>query len=378
MRSGTFSPILPLTSIRFFLAIQVVLLHSVFWMHRAHASTWLGRFSMTGYTAVGFFFVLSGYILSYVYLDSGRPFNRRAFWTSRFARAYPLLLLALLLDAPNYFLRKISLIGVNAAFVKTIGVFLSECALMQFMGHRFRNIALPSWSLSSEAFFYLMFPFVASRIWGKKGINALGLFSVFWGCSLLAPLVVVASDPTELVTPGLTEVGSILGVIPIFRIFEFLAGICLYSLQKTLVERLTPVQLNRLAFIFLVAACALYGASVDFATHIPYVVMNNGLLLPVWGLLLLGLTNVHGWLAELLSHRHLVLLGESSYSIYLLHWPLWSYFSRLRVIDTWPVWCIYLGVLVVVSMVSFFCFERPFRRKILAVASVPSQVAVKQ
>src|ERR1700733_8171507 len=219
MRSGVSSPMLPLTSVRFFLAIQVVLLHSVVLMHRAHLSTWLGRFSMTGYTAVGFFFVLSGYILSYVYLGTERPFNRRAFWISRFARAYPLLVVSLLLDAPNYFLRRVSLIGVKAAFLKTLGAFLSGCALWQFMGHRFRNILLPSWSLSAEAFFYLVFPFVTFWVWRRKGVKALVLFAFFGGCSLLAPLLVIVSYPTELATPGLTELGETIGMVPVFRVF---------------------------------------------------------------------------------------------------------------------------------------------------------------
>ena len=378
MRLGVSSPILPLTSVRFFLAMQVVLLHSVVWMHRAHSSTWLGRFSMTGYTAVGFFFILSGYILSYVYLDTERPFNRRAFWTSRFARAYPLLFVSLLLDAPNYFLRRVSLIGIKAAFLKTLGAFLSECALLQFMGHRFRNMVLPSWSLSVEAFFYLMFPFVAFWVWRRKGVKALALFVFFWGCSLLTPLLVIVSHPTELITPGLTEIGEIIGMVPVFRIFEFLAGISLYSLQKTLEEKRTPEQRNRLGYIFIVVACVLFITSVHFATHIPYVVMNNGLLLPVWGLILLGLTNVRGWFFHLMSHRYLVLLGESSYSMYLLHWPLWAYFSRIRAIDTLPVWCIYVGVLIVVSVASLYFLERPARRRILAVASVRPAIIFKK
>ena len=76
------TPILPLTSVRFFAAFYVVLLHSVLWSNHVETSTWMGRFLRTGYTAVGFFFVLSGYILAYVYLDTDKPFNRRAFWTT--------------------------------------------------------------------------------------------------------------------------------------------------------------------------------------------------------------------------------------------------------------------------------------------------------
>jgi peptidoglycan/LPS O-acetylase OafA/YrhL len=64
-----------LTSLRFFAALYVVSYHTI------HASSFLPRISGTivdkvvslGYVSVSFFFLLSGYILSMVYLRRGGP-----------------------------------------------------------------------------------------------------------------------------------------------------------------------------------------------------------------------------------------------------------------------------------------------------------------
>jgi Predicted acyltransferases len=378
MQQRISTPILPLTSIRFFAAFYVVLLHSVLWSNHMETSTWAGRFLRTGYTAVGFFFVLSGYILAYVYLDTDRPFNRRAFWTSRFARIYPLLFVSLLLDAPNNFLSRLSTRGIGSAFLRSFAALLSECALLQSWDGHFRVINGPSWSLSAEAFFYFGFPFISFWIWRRKGFKALGLFLLFWGCALFTPLLVTMRDPRLFVEVDSSRLQWAVELMPIFRIFEFLSGIALCSLQKELAEKLTSEKLHRLAHIFLVVACVLFAVAIEFANRIPLLVMSNGLLLPIEGLIILGLINIRGWFSSLLSHRYLVILGESSYAVYLLHSPIWTYFSRIHKIDTLPAWFFYVAVVIGASIASFFFIERPARKKILTLASIRPRILLKQ
>ena len=378
MQPRVSTPILPLTSVRFFAAFYVILVHSVLWSNHVETSTWGGRFLRTGYTAVGFFFVLSGYILAYVYLDTSRAFNRRAFWTSRFARIYPLLFASLLLDVPNDFLRRLSSHGLGSAFLRSFATLLSECALLQSLDGHFRAINGPSWSLSAEAFFYFLFPFISFWIWRKKGIRAFLLFFLFWGCAMFTPLLVTMRNPELFVEVDSSRLQWAVELMPVFRIFEFLSGIVLCSIQKSLTTRLTSENLNRLAYIFITLACVLFAIAIEFANQIPLLAMSNGLLLPVYGLLILGLTNIRGWISSLLSHKYLVILGESSYAIYLLHDPIWSYFSRIHEINTLSIWFFYICVVIGVSIATFFLLERPARKKILALASVRPRVLLKQ
>src|SRR5271155_1236018 len=82
-----------LTSLRFFAALWVVLFHvNAIGLNRGGSKVYLA-FALLGYVGVSFFFVLSGFILVYVY--AGRQIQKRRFWQARFARVYPAYLFAL-------------------------------------------------------------------------------------------------------------------------------------------------------------------------------------------------------------------------------------------------------------------------------------------
>lgn len=93
----------PLTSLRFFAALAVLLFHSG---SSALISTGLvpapvANFLRNGDLGVSFFFILSGFILTFVYygkLGSGRRLMSYA--RARFARIYPVYALALVLMLP--------------------------------------------------------------------------------------------------------------------------------------------------------------------------------------------------------------------------------------------------------------------------------------
>ena len=78
----------PLTALRFFAALLVFLFHVPQTMVVAYAFTF-------GYAGVGFFFLLSGFILTYSYqrVFDGMPNSAAivSFYVSRIARIYPLL-----------------------------------------------------------------------------------------------------------------------------------------------------------------------------------------------------------------------------------------------------------------------------------------------
>ena len=74
-------PLHALTGLRFLAALYVVCLHYAPKSVKA-ASPALQNFINTGYTAVSFFFVLSGFVLTYSYMDSAGSItvSRRSFW----------------------------------------------------------------------------------------------------------------------------------------------------------------------------------------------------------------------------------------------------------------------------------------------------------
>src|SRR5690348_9842412 len=91
-----------LTGLRFFAAFYVVIFHFGKY-HLASAPHWLFNIGRSGYIAVGLFFVLSGFVLTYTYLGGAAPWTRldkRTFWVARLARIYPLYVLSLAMAVP--------------------------------------------------------------------------------------------------------------------------------------------------------------------------------------------------------------------------------------------------------------------------------------
>src|SRR2546425_9611817 len=93
-----------LTSLRFFAAIIVVLYHCGQSTLQFMPLPFRGLIK-NGYGAVGFFFVLSGFVLAYSYytpMRSGVHGDQGVFWTNHFARIYPIYAIALLIALPMY------------------------------------------------------------------------------------------------------------------------------------------------------------------------------------------------------------------------------------------------------------------------------------
>jgi peptidoglycan/LPS O-acetylase OafA/YrhL len=377
-RPSAREPILPLTSVRFFAAISVVIFHSYFWLNDLNVSTWSGRALRNAFTAVGFFFVLSGYILTHVYLNTNKPLDRRAFWTSRFARAYPLLFASLLLDVPNNLINRFAVHqSIKHVVVYTFSLLFAEAALMQSWFSALRGHNGPSWSLSTEAFFYFVFPFTALWICRRKRALSLALLAFFWCCAMFAPFVATALRPEIFVEVNSTLQQTI-ELAPVFRIFEFFAGISLCAFQQSVIANRPSAQRQQLAWIALAIAGVLFFFAIEFANHVPLLVMSNGFLLPVYALAILALVNMRGWLQRLLSNKILVILGESSYAVYLLHAPLWLYLSRIHPIDTLHARSIYYLIVIGLSVASFYLLERHARKKILAFAAIRPPITLQQ
>src|SRR6476620_1065253 len=109
------------------------------------------------YLMVDLFFILSGFIMCYVY---GAQPNARQFWHARFARIYPLHLFCLA------YLTLFTL-GTTLLLTKTghdpqpfgpLGDWIRQLLLLNAWHHQANAWNVPSWSISAEAFAYLLFP----------------------------------------------------------------------------------------------------------------------------------------------------------------------------------------------------------------------------
>ena len=138
------------------------------------------------YLMVDFFFVLSGFIMYHVYSQyfketvSGAAFKR--FTIARFARVYPLHFFTLLFTALIWFvaaqlgLPQISVLQCE----NSVYSFITNLLLLQSMNfHQWFSFNHASWSISTEWWMYVLFPFLV-RPFAK--LNSLGRTLVVLGC----------------------------------------------------------------------------------------------------------------------------------------------------------------------------------------------------
>jgi peptidoglycan/LPS O-acetylase OafA/YrhL len=179
----------PLTSVRFFAAFLVVFHHSVrtflpiFSSREAHGTPndFAGIVSLAFPVSVSFFFLLSGYVLSFVYLHDGQAFDKTSFFAARFARLYPLYFVTLALDTPELLAAEVQRYGMKIGLTKTAEIFAANVVMLQvWKPSRLLRINPSTWSLCGEAFFYVCFPMLGVLLWKLRGtrlwMTALALY----------------------------------------------------------------------------------------------------------------------------------------------------------------------------------------------------------
>jgi peptidoglycan/LPS O-acetylase OafA/YrhL len=352
--------LLALTGIRFFAAFHVVLYHA---MPKRPLPWLVSGVLNTGYVAVNLFFMLSGFILAYTYGDKPSP---RPFWNARFARIYPVYCVGLILAAP--FVVKTHLAHHAYAGLLTEGV-LSVSLLQAHLPEYALAWNGPGWSLSAEAFFYAMFPFLAPRLLNLSSRSARWTAMAVW---LIAMFVAGSYDVQAVVDSTRDHTDQIGGweaflrYNPVVRLPDFALGILLArSFLRGEFDRIRPFA-STLTLSSVV--CVIGGLAMS--ERIPTMMLHNGLLAPFFAVLIIGLAFGGGLVGRLLSLPVLVLLGEASYALYILHIPIYeivtatikrvspAHLTDLRFLLAYAV------VSVMASVLVFQKFEVPMRARV--------------
>lgn len=341
-----------LTSVRFFLALGVVVFHYQFntTLHGVWPTELIGKARL----GVDAFFILSGFVMAHVYgaeLAEGRYSHRRFLW-ARVARIYPahVAMLALMLGVAGAALvagevvdpERYSALG----FIQTL--FLTHAWLPSAQAIEWNG---PSWSLSAEWAAYLAFPLLAAvALWLRRRPLAL--------CALAAATFGGLDWAYRaMFGTGLTSAEFNLGVLRIIP--EFLLGIGL----RGVAGRLEP---GRGAAVLLASAAA--GALLALmhfgADDRMIVAASGGLILT---LALLAKAGVGGWL----DHKALVAAGEASYALYVIHFPLLAVWRNARgvifgvrsdyLMQAWEL-ALFLSATIAGAFALHALWERPARR----------------
>jgi peptidoglycan/LPS O-acetylase OafA/YrhL len=357
-------PALPLlTTLRFFAAAEVVAFHVAQtrpgW---ARPADFLSGLLSGGYAAVIFFFVLSGFILAYVHTGESErsACNVKAtrFWRLRFARIAPAYYLGLLLALPilTQVVAQSEASGWAAAFGMASVVLFVQAWWPAYT--TFWNF--PAWSLSVECLFYALFP------WLVRMLARWPVVAVLVGSYAL--IVLTNAYRAELLwrtgLMGQTPQGDwlVLSSFPILYLPLFIFGMALARLY--LFGRVLSPRLHAAMFgIGVALTVVIFGG----AWVLPGWTRSDPALALVFALIVFGGAGAAGTF-PLLTRPTFILLGEASYSMYILHIPLRICWDNLA--DTvpglsgmpWLSFPLYFGFVVLVSVVVFRVVETPLRK----------------
>lgn len=351
----------PLTSLRFFAALSVVTWHCV--QTRALSAT----FSL-GYFGVAFFFLLSGFILTYTYeaqfRDRLRWANVRAFYVARFARVYPLHLVAIPIAVACMALFGGHALWSDVDLHTRIAALIAQVLLLQswipqqafyFGGNG------PSWSISVEAFFYAVFPLLAVAL--LRVFRRAAPHVVLFAAGGLWLLEIV------LLWPQHAGVGDWRWyVFPPSRLADFVVGMLLaIAFTRSARERRWPL---RPGSIEMLAFAAVF-FSICFSPFVPVAVRFAAWFMPASSALILTCAYQRGFVSRALSHPVLVRLGEVSFAFYLCHLAV---IDVVRAAVGWEhslFMPLALGGALALSFALYHGVEQPLRTRLRAALARP-------
>lgn len=311
------------------------------------------EFFTAGSEMVTFFFVLSGFVMSFSYLQR-ENFNPGRFWAARFRRIAPAYYVALILSVYTF--------AANDNFAALV-----LCAL--YLQSWVPNYALsgnaPGWSLSVEVFFYLTFPAIlwAIRRYQVSVLQVCLSAGAVWLITLVALTWLLRSN--WYAAPPAHSHGFVF-YFPLSHWSSFLLGIAggMWFLHKSTRGSFWLTLLSAFA-----AGSIYYG--INHQGQIQSIFgpgqLQSGILAPLYLLFIVslpqGVESINRWL----SARPLELLGHASYAIYIFQLPLWhvclEWFPGL-VPHPLIFFGVYLFILIVFSLLFFKYVEAYFSGKI--------------
>jgi peptidoglycan/LPS O-acetylase OafA/YrhL len=344
----------PLTSLRFFAALWVVL-YSYWPKLDVTVSPLVVE---KGYLGVELFFVLSGFILCHVYLQGfgeGR-FRYGAFLWNRLARIYPMHLATLAAVAAIGVAGTLAGMSVDPGMTDWASLPANLLLVHAWGFAPTSAFNHPSWSISAEWFAYLSFPAFAWAAWRLRARPWLAVGLAWLLIAVLYPLF------QSLMGFSLTEATIRWGALRIVPCFAY--GCAIHALWRS-----GAVKSKGLAM----AGAAISGAAALLAAQFG---APDALVLAFFGGLILSLAGMASTGSAFGSHPVFVYLGEISYSVYMIAAPWGIVFVNITAKllglteEKLPlgIWLLFVAAIVPLSAATYHLIERPARARMKLVA----------
>lgn len=355
-----------LTSLRFFAALFILLYHARPQFDILKVLPEEYEFPQ----GVTFFFILSGFILTYVYQGLINSEQIKVFWIRRLARLWPLHLFWLIAPIallPMSFLFAYKMREGDFWTALTANFFLLQATVPN------TQIAFsfnpPAWSISNELFFYAMFPFAVLLFKSKNWFFKL--------LPLVVPAILVAlfvgfSHAAHLpkMCYGFSQ-QSLIFTNPLVRMLDFILGISiafLYFRTRHFFENKrianSFIEIFLLVYVASTVALTPFVRSIIFnhSESLAYWFVNSPLVWLPFSLLILFCAYGKGLVSNFLSNRVLLFLGEISFSLYLCHFTIFLYYRAYLLEHRSNFdFLIFMILCMVSSVAGYFFIEKPAR-----------------
>ena len=311
-----------------------------------------------GYIGVDIFFVISGYLITSLMLkelEANKNFSFLGFYERRCRRILPVLFFIILVFLPFswFYLIPPAFEDFSRSILYAVG--FGSNFFFHYSGLEYAGVAgmykpfLHTWSLSVEEQYYIIFPiflYFTFKYFNKYLFQILALVLVIsflfaeWGSKnyISATFYFIHSRMWELLA------GSMLAYLEIKRGSRS---------ENRLLNELLPI-LGILFIVFYIVSYDDQNVAPSLRTLIPIV----GTCLFIW------FSKKETLLGKVMSLKLLVGIGLISYSLYLWHYPI---FSFLRITDSIQgnilMKILTFIILILLSIITYFLIESPFRDK---------------
>lgn len=330
---------------------------------------------------VSFFFVLSGFILTYVYRRLESKKSTAKFLLARFARIWPCHIAALvctILFVPVRFHIPKVLPADSVDFWTIVGaqVFLVHdwVPYYQLMG----AFNPASWTISAEWFFYLCFPIVLAMTY-RNAFRAVNVALI-----PLALMLFICANYHFPMHGHRWCLDLFLYASPFARLFEFGLGVAfgVYFLRngtrlypKLLGINGTLFEIGALALVCLVVAqtnswCDAISKSPElgmWAVPLSFWLTHGGITAFPCAILIIVFAFQSGLISSMLRSPRFVILGELSFAMYMFHGPLLLIWQEHHLPRTETGMILFMTALVTVSYLVWNVIEKPARKFLVAI-----------
>jgi peptidoglycan/LPS O-acetylase OafA/YrhL len=334
--------------------LQVIFFHAGF------------TFARSGFIGVDVFFVISGFLITGILLQirNEQTIGLLEFYQRRVRRILPVLFTVTLFSIPFAYFLMLPDDLENFGQSQVATVFSANNFLLWLTENYFsvRNEFKPlvhTWSLGVEEQFYLIYPvlfFFAFKI--RNYFSVLKSLSFLWILSFIAAIWCSAQASS---TPhGINNLAVASFFLLPTRAFELLTGaIAFFVLHKRDARSENGFKSSAIKCF----GCVLIIGSA-FVLPLSENYPNFFTLIPLLGTFMFLVVEKDSLVTPFVTNRKLVRLGLASFSIYLIHQPLFAFY-RLSMFRN-PDWFEYLILIIVAIVMGFLSFryiETPFRNR---------------